>query len=297
MSVAPGAIVDPPESSTPQASLLNSAVVIDDDTTSRWEGGFQFQPENCIEAKAWDPCTPHDEDRSKSEYDGNQEIVEFAPYIIEVPYTCSSYGFESIDYAGRAMRALDAGLTKAIEREFWMGEKISTNQSLVGSTPVDNDHILNPGGAVTPPPVTPTQALILLTQALADCGNGSRGMIHATPALVEEWYRLYLIVEADDGTLVTGARRDVIVAGAGYTGYGPTGYGVPLEDEEWAYATGMVEVRIGEKEVLPSDISEAFDRATNTVTYRGEVPAAAYHDGCCSYAVLVDMTGYTVTSA
>jgi hypothetical protein len=391
--------------------LIESAVVIDEPAGSRWESGFTFQPENCIEAEAWNPCgeclegindlfvcatggtfeftiggdstgplafditdvdletalqalldtaygagevvatvtggpgdvdatvpytvtlggpqliaaceieelpafytelaaadidltggncpdslssvevqSPGYDKAQKKDYDGEQEPIVYQPFIIEVPYTCSSFGFQAADYEKRAMRQLEATKHKALEHEFWTGTRTPENPSLVNSTPNDDDHVLNPGGAAAPVAVTPGVALMVLSQALANCGSGGRGMIHATPGLVERWVNL-TGVQCDADLIWTCARGDIIVDGSGYPGTGPEGQPAPGPNQVWAYATGMVNIRMGEPEVFPKEFSEALDRRTNTVTYRGEVVASAVHDLCCTFAVLVDLCG------
>jgi hypothetical protein len=399
MPVAPEAVVSPPGVTPPPYSLIDSAVIVDEPEGVRWEGGFVFQPENCIESAVFPPCATTNEvdelcilsstsggtftftfgpdttpplaynisaadlqfaieslpsvgfgnvlvtddtasapgcltrfriewisvlgetdvsasvsadgtllvgtpgglvftpavqaageDLMKSEYFDPTEDIFYEPFIVEVPFRCSSFGFQATEYERRAMRQLDAGKSKAIEFEFWTGQKISTNISLQRSTPNDDAHILNPGGAAAPMAVSPAIALVLLAQALANCGTGARGMIHATPGLVQRWTDLTSVTE-EDHRLVTSGRRDIIVAGTGYPGTGPMGQPPPGPNEVWAYATGMVNLRLGDPEIIPGSFKEALDRRTNTVEYRGEMTAAAVHDGCCSFAVLVDICG------
>jgi hypothetical protein len=366
-------------------------VVIDEPAGSRWESGFAFQPENCIEAETWNACgTPGEIDSielacdggtwditfdgsttapipcgasagsiqsalealpninpgdvvvsadsqfiyltwggaytgldvsalvsvsdislsnmagpvvlnlvaplyaagekvQKKEYDGAQGEVDYCPFIIEVPYTCSTFGFQAADYEKRARRQLEATMHKSLEYEFWTGSINPQNLSLI-KTPNDDAHVLNPGGAAAPIAVNPAVALMMLAQALSNCGSGGRGMIHATPAVVERWVGL-ATVQCTDKLITTCARGDIIVDGSGYPGTGPIGQPPPGPNEVWVYATGMVNIRMGEPEVYPKEFSEAIDRKTNTVTYRGEIVASAVHDLCCSFAVLVDLCG------
>lgn len=287
MGVSPEDLIDPPKHKTPGATLVGSSEFASSDD-DRWEGGISFQPEGCVEASAWDPCSV-DIDRVKAGYSGNQVQVDFNPYVLIVAYTCSTFGFQAADYEGRVMRSLDRSFHKALEREFWLGEKVATNQALVRITN-DDDHILNPGGANAPTAVTPAEALVLLTAGLANCNSGSVGMIHASPRLAEIWFQQTLIHRNDDGSLVTGVRGDIIVSGAGYTGDAPEDQDASAGYIEWAYATGLVDVKLGDPIMTPSNIAEAMDRSINEVTFFGERTAAAYHDGCCHLAVKVDTT-------
>lgn len=147
------AIVAPPVATPPLHSLLVTAdqPTIEND---RWTLGFQFQPENCIEAEVWDPqCTAGGEEGVdfKSDAPPNRDTVYYDPYIVETAFTCRTLGFGSIDYAGRAQRQLQAATPKAIEREFWAGTLKPWNFNLVHNTlnaPAGQyGGILNAGGA------------------------------------------------------------------------------------------------------------------------------------------------------
>jgi len=392
MGVAPEAIVAPPPTAPPAHNLLASAIPVKEPDGSRWEAGFQFRPENCAEAEAYNPCGFTDEQWEiivdagsgswEIDFDGNitapivynasaydvQVALEALPNIdlgdvvvvggpgnvggttpyyltftgqyagVDVPdpaalsidlaggagisqtevqaagepvvkqvsvnpddvlycppqhvlpYQCSSYGFPAADYEGRARRQIEVAKIKSIEAEFWTGSKVPHNPSLRRSTPNDDGHILNPGGAAAPTAVSPSIALMLLSQALANCATGGLGTIHATPATVERWVST-LNTKSDDGRLSTLGRGDIVVSGSGYPGTGPLGQPPPGPNEVWAYATGLVNIREGDTEVFPDTFAEAMDRATNTVTYYGEVTAAVTWDLCCTFAVLIDLCG------
>lgn len=227
----------------------------------------------------------------KKDYDGEQGPIRYTPFVVEVPYTCSSWGFQVNNYEDKARRQLDAGLGKAIEHEFWTGEINPANPNLTYWTPNDDTHIVNPGGAAAPTPVSVTLGLALLSGALANCANGSRGMIHATPIVVSVMAELYLIDDDDtneNAYLSTRSRDDIVVSGSGYTGTGPFGQPDPTGSQAWMFATGMTDIRLGEPMIYPDEFAHAFDRATNTVTFRAEQTAAVSPDACCMFAVLVD---------
>ena len=408
MGISPEAIVRPPATERARHGLLESVNIVAE-PDSRWEGGFVFQPENCIMSEVWIPCgadsvfiisltidadagtwswdntgnpdgsvsdpiafdatadevgaaleqsgwppsqyevlggpggidpvsgelSPYviilnlnntdspilgpvstDIDLSggagiiivpiqvpgtpelsppdvKKDYDGEQAPLQYQPFVVEVPYTCSTWGFQENDYTGKALRQLDAGTGKAIEREFWTGELNLANINLRWWTPAAN--IVNPGGWAAPVAVNVALGLALLEQALATCATGSRGVIHAPSVVVERMGQWYLIdddpgCEDEDCRLLTRSRGDIVVSGAGYDPLiGPFAAVPPIAaTEAWVYATGMVDVRFGEPMLYPDTMAEALDRATNTVTYRGERTASVNPDGCCMFAVLVD---------
>jgi len=234
------------------------------------------------------PLVAFDAKIPKKDDDGSQFHVDYSPYQIVVPFQCSTFGMMGMDYQAIAMDRLDSVQYKALEYELWNGNADPTNPSLVRTTPNDDLHILNPGGAAAPTPVAPALALSSWLRRWPNCSAGGRGMIHATPALVERWVNLYDALS--DGTrLVTIGRGDVIVNGAGYSGNGPLGQPSPPDGTVWAYATGPVDIRMGDKEMYPKDIAGALDRSTNTVVYRAERTASAVFDPCCTFAILVDV--------
>lgn len=241
----------------------------------------------------------------KSPFTDPTDLVQVDPFTVEVPFECSSFGWEAVDYEERALENLHLGKSKAVEFEWWTGSQIPTNPSLVRDTPNDDGHVLNPGGAAAPIAVSPGVALILFAQALANCGTGQRGMIHATPALAERWLNLTAVNSIpvsglladladygdEDRIIVTPGRGDIIINGSGYPGTGPLGQPPPGPNEVWAFATGIVNVRLSDTTLIPDNFNEALDRATNTVNFKGECEAMAYDDGCCRFAVLIDICG------
>lgn len=294
MGIAPEKIVSLPAAEDPNHTLLSAALNPGGDgRPDGWQMGLTAKAEFCGEASAWDPCGSGD-GRAKSTPGANPETFDYHPFVLEVPIQCSSAGWEAADYEGKALRFIQAATAKALEREFWTGEKVPSNMSLQGGTPNDDDHVLNPGGWVAPEAVSPAAALILLSSALANCGVGAKGMIHAPSSVAEVWYQSYSLDNDGDGNLVTGARGDTVVVGSGYTGQGPYGQPDPLPGQVWVFATGPVAVLLDDAEVFPKSLAEALDRQTNTVVFRGERTAAAFHNGCCSFAVLVDTTASNI---
>jgi len=88
--------------------------------------------------------------------------------------------------------------------------------------------------------------------------------------------------------MVTVNRGDHIISGTGYPGTGPGG-AAPAAGSAWAYATGPIQVRVGDTQVFPETLPEAMDRIHNKIEYRAERFAAANFDPCCHFAVLVDI--------
>ena len=141
--------------------------------------------------------------------------------------------------------------------------------------------VVTPGATATP-----QVALRCLEAALADCACGARGMIHAPRQLVSAWSQDGL-VRHEGGTILT-INDTIVVSGAGYDGSSPDGEPA-TSGSVWAYATGIVTVRLSPVVVTPSTIEQALDRSVNTIEYRAERMAAAYWDSCCLFAAETDL--------
>ena len=116
--------------------------------------------------------------------------------------------------------------------------------------------------------VTPLRALELLETEIRR--NGS-GIIHAAPATATAWAAETLIT-ASRGVLRTTLGTPVAV-GAGYIGIRPDGEAALNPGEEWAFASGPIEIyRDNEIMAIPGNYAEAIDRSLNDVLFYAERP-------------------------
>lgn len=247
-----------------------------------WQFGFQVCPENCDEVRTWDPACRPGGPTQKPMPAANRPCYEVDPFQLIATFECGSHGWTSQDYPGRARRLLEAGLSKALEYELWTGAQKPGNFHLTGPTST----VLNGGNSVSA-----LTALRWLGQALAGCGTGARGMIHAPTFLVDTWIDQTPMVKEDGTRLVTVNRGDIIISGSGYDGSGPGGIPAP-PGKTWAYATGLVQKKLDDVEIIPGTLGEALNRATNTITFRAERLAVAWGDPCCHFAILVDLPDF-----
>mgnify|MGYP001816812888 FL=1 len=257
-----------------------------DQIMRRWEiGGYSITPENCVESATWDPdcaqwpvgienkpaLSVTDEADRPNTYDGR-------PFAIDTVFECDAVGFQVIDWRGRVERQLAAGTPKAMEYEFATGALVPENPNLVtGST------VLGGGAAFSP-----REAFALLSQYLSNTAHGGIGMMHAPTLVVDEWLQDFgtRAIKEQGDRLRSVSRGDIIVSGAGYTGYGPGGI-VPTTGQAWVYATSPVQYRLGQIMVFPDRIGDALDRAKNNIEYRAIRQAAVGFDPCRHAAVLV----------
>lgn len=286
MPVGPATVVNGPALQPAPHSLVASVPDITP-SDNRWEMGFAWTPELCASMSAWDSCdggsfaVSGSADMAKSDA-VSLDMVEYRPFTLELAVTCSSTGYDTLDFPGRARRAAEAATSPALEAEFWSGSLNQTNPHLAsnGGLAPTTATVLN-GGTAT----EPACAIGFLNEALGDCGVGGRGVIHMPQRAAAV---MSLLLTEEGQRLVTKVRRSVVVAGSGYPGTSRTG-GSPSAGQQWVYATGPVGVMLGPVEVLSDNISEVLARRTNTLEYRAERTAAAIFDPCCLFAILVDI--------
>lgn len=260
--------------------------------------GMEFVPETCLSVRNWDPICNSSTGTPAGDFEDASvppDAVLVRPFQLYLPVTCDAQSSVARDLPGVAQRGLEAGTSKGMEQVFWSGIANSGNFSLVGSTPnVQGDAftgvsgVLNASATTAPVGLSPDRAIATLTQFLGACGLGSRGMIQAPPFVVQLWGGLGHL-DKDGERLVTESRGDIVVPGAGYPGTGPTGNpaAVPTSTAMWAYATGMVEYRLGDIDLVSDQIAEVLERKQNVVTWTAERMVAVTNDGCCTAGVLI----------
>lgn len=227
---------------------------------NRWELGYQYRPE-----------TPpgHAQVRSNGHnYSQGTDLggtntastrVHVVPVTLTVELSDTSFTEKVLNLPDRATRALEASTSRLLAHEFWTGE-------IAQADGLPNPYLQGLATDVTSKytgPVDPETAVAALVQELSNAGMGD-AMIHVAP---------YVGVKTQAAWRNEWTLQDhgfVVVADHGYPGTGPAGSGGPY----WAYATEIVNVRLGPIEVVPMDVRETIDKTTNTVTYRAQRMAA-----------------------
>ena len=124
---------------------------------------------------------------------------------------------------------------------------------------------------------------IALDDALGDCLKGARGMLHVTPRLLAQQVAAFAVQKA--GNLWVTPMGNIVVADAGYPGTAPSGQETSAGNE-WAFATGMVDIRLGE--VFVTAPADGFHHRSNTNELRASRLAAVAVDPCCLLAIQVN---------
>lgn len=272
IAVGPALAIDGPLPVAPEYSLLNTPGVVVANPGDRWINGVNVYGYPSDTPETWEPCSTGTF-RTKSE-GGEQPQARFDAYTIYLPITCSAgYMGSWEDFARRAEVALEATQSFAVEQALSQGVTLSINPFL-GDSNVD---------VVAGGPFTPEVGLRHLEDAIGLTGR--QGMIHATPAIVAAWE--FEALETRPGLRTPNGTP--VVSGGGYIGADANG-SAAAAGQGWAFATGPVEVRLSEMQLVGDDINGALDTSLNDVTFRAEKFALATWDTALQAAVLIDWT-------
>lgn len=275
--VGPLLAVDGPAPVAPPHSLVNTPGVVVDRDRGRWMNGANIfgYPEDA--PSLWAPCS-EGTFALKAE-GGDMPAARFDPFAVYTPITCSAMGMGSArEFAGRAEIVLEATLSMGIEEGLAQG----IPGQVLDVNPYFGDAslaILNGGTAVSP-----RVGLSFLENAIG--ATGRQGVVHLTPAVASA-LQANLLISSRDPVLITASGNRVVI-GDGYIGTDPVLGATPGVGEDWIFATGPVEVRIGP--LVFNDLAETLERSTNDVTFRAERHVLATWDTAAQAGVLVDWT-------
>jgi hypothetical protein len=251
-----------------------------------WTRGITYLPENQSTAVA----------RALNDYTTVQDVfepsnearVEADPFLIITKFTCAPFGWQSLDWKGRAVRHNALATPAAIGKEFWTG---TVAQAAGAPTP----YLTKEGLAtdLTPTPGTPVsviEALGILQDYLRQ-GVGAQGMIHLIPRATPSLLNVRRV-----GKFMMDEFDNYVVPDVGYTGSGPIDNeyaDITGHNYSWMFASDLVTARQepGDARVFPDTMAEAIDWGQNsnpnTVTFYAERVAMAYFDCFRCAAVLV----------
>ena len=273
IAVGPALAIDGPPPLPPPYSLLKTPGVLVTNPGERWVNGVNVYGYPSDTPETWEPCSTGTF-RTKSE-GGDQPQAKFDAFTIYLPITCSAgYMGDWGDFAGRAELALEATQSFAVEQAISQGVTLSINPFFGDS------NVTLPGGSGA---LTPEIGLRWLEDAIG--ATGRQGMIHATPATVAAWE--FEALETD-GAIKT-PNGTTVVSGGGYIGADADG-AAAAAGQAWAFATGPVEVRLTDMQLVGDDINGTLDTTLNDVTFRAEKFALATWDTALQAAVLIDWT-------
>lgn len=277
--VGPLLAIDGPAPVAPPHSLVNTPGIVVSRDGGYWMNGVNVfgYPEET--PSLWSPCT--DGTFSVKDEGGPMPNERFDPFAVYTPITCSTMGIGSArEFASRAEVVLEATLSMGVEQGLAQGLPDQT----LNVNPYFGDANLD---ILTAGAVSPSVGLSWLENAIG--ATGRAGVVHLTPAVASAVANLLCFEEQPDGSKwVYTASGNRVVIGDGYIGTDPDNGTSPGTGEDWIFATGPVEVRIGP--LVFNDLAETLERTTNDVTFRAERHVLATWDVALQAGVRVDWT-------
>lgn len=276
--VGPLLAIDGPAPLAPPYSLINTPDVVASRDGGRWMNGVNIfgYPEDA--PSLWAPCS--DGTFAVKAEGGEMPVARFDPFAVYTPITCSTMGMGSAsEFAGRAEIVLEATLSMGVEEGLAKG---IPGQDPLAENPFFGDTNLTILGGT----VTPTVGLSFLENAIGTTGR--QGIVHLTPAVASAVADILCFEEEAGIRHVYTASGNRVVIGSGYIGTDPDSGASPAAGQDWIFATGPVEVRVGP--LVFNDLAETLERSTNDVTFRAERHVLATWDTALQSGVLVDWT-------
>lgn len=274
MVYGPPFAIDGPVPVAPPFRLLDTATILPF-SDPHWQNGVQVYPFPYDIPDATTPCL-EGTFRDKGAGDG-WDLPIFGPFTIYLPESCSSMSITSQEeFKARAELVLGATESFPAERQLAAGSFVPTNP-YIGDA---NVTILGAGAESS------QEALAFLEDAIG--ATGRQGLIHAPPSIITAWARDFLVFR--DGQRLVTPNGTPVVSGDGYIDTKPDGTPALGATEQYAYATGPVQIIRSEVFMTPETVREALDRETNLITYRAERTLVANWDTALQAAVLIDRT-------
>lgn len=271
---------------SPRRFDLLSTVERIEPESDRWLGGAWTEGQTGGPAFTHDPCsTGTDRVKNPSLQAETQTSSAFTVYLPGF-CTAASIGPDPRVWTEKLHRAFEIYESAAVER------MLVTGDGHVGLGPyLCDDNLERPRGSIAQDAI---QAFGLLEEAVARHGGG---LIHAAPRTFSAWKANNLI--EDKGGYIGSDLDTPVVCGYGYVGAIPNAGPAPNSHQEWAFASGPIEVyRDSAITTVPGDYDEALDRAFNDVVFIAERPYLLNwmarqdpaDDGHIQAGVLIDFT-------
>lgn len=250
----------------------------------RWLNSVEVYPYPPDVPEGWDTCAPSST-RGEKSFGTPLAPPDFRALTLSVPITCTAQQVpDEAAFRARAVAVLTAT------------ESFGVARSLMSGVDVDGGRYLADSGATFPNGATataPNHGVQVLEEAIAETGR--LGLIHCSPMLATALLGAGFAIGDKTGAIRT-INGNVVIPDNGYVGVSDPDAGVsPGPTEEWAYATGPVDIRHSEVFTTPDTRAQALDRGlgattgrTNTFTYRAERYSVAVWDGSLQAAVLID---------
>lgn len=235
--------VDGPPARATGPNLVNSAIQPADG--ARWQNGFAWRPETCINEQGFMPCDPVG--LPTDEVDNPVQYYEPPAFRVWDECTTLSTGPTGLDEA-RLRRQAEAVTSYEVAHELWTGELSSGSPATVGGVAHVNAFLADGGGTTVTVDGDTANRLRQLEQAAKQAAKGQQVVLHLPIGYLPAMDELRLVGD----TLYT-PLGSIVVADAGYPGTGP--------------------VAAGTSEVQTVTLSDATG-GTFTLTFNGQTTTA-----------------------
>lgn len=234
----------------PRAFTLLDAANVINDPEARWTSGAAGVGYPPGPAYLFDPC-------STGTYRAKEEGGEIAgasasAFTVYLPITCTARS------VGSALREFRESLDQAfaVHEPTAVELMLATGGGIADQYLGDANLEVLGGGAVSP-----LEGLALLEGAIP-YGNG---IIHAAPETASAWAAQgYIAARGSQMFTKLGTR---VAVGLGYAGVQPDGEAAPGTGEQWAFATGPIDIyRDQAARIEGGSAAEALDRTNNDFT-------------------------------
>ena len=288
-------VISGPLPKPPDYTLLDAVPPIqppaDGEAPERWGNGVEVWPYPVDLPSTWLACVA--EASGGKATATAKPLPRFAAFTIIMVDQCNPYLAKEPEFRQRLMQAYAAVESYPVEREFMTGTLLPDNPSLFRQIK-DDGTLGTPDVSVYPAGDTaqhPVPGLAYLENAIA--ATGKQGIIHCSPAVVTAWFGHLLV--ADKNSVLVTHNGTTVIPGYGYQDAGdPDGHTGSGSTAEWAFATGLLEIRRGDPYMVPGDndeysaIAEATDRTNNLTTFRYEREYLVDWDTTFQAGVLID---------
>lgn len=263
----------------PSAANLLATVAQPTGEDIHWQEGFAWRSELCPQFQVVNPCAENDTYTGTDSLDG---LVYYEPQGYRVRDYCTTLSV-AFDLE-RVVRRAQAVASFAVAHELWTGAATQANpyDTPTGGTGVSNAYLASPAAEVITSTSDPMEALGLLEERARQAMGGQQATLHIPARIATQLGAQIRRV----GNMLMTQTDAIIVADPGYPGTGPGGTD-PTDPATWCYATGPVQVRLGEINTITSPISATINRQTNRREVWAERMFAASFDPCCLFAIQI----------
>lgn len=294
--------IDGPLPIPPEQGLLATAaapaagVQIVPEANDRWMNGAEVYPYPTSSGAHFDVCAVGSDPATK-DFGDQVPLPRFGAFVVYLSETCTSYKVWDQDaFKARAVAALTAVESSLVSKQLKYGAAIKANPYLA-----DGNGTFPNGDTVT----SPLNGLELLEREIAK--HGRQGVVHVTPMLATRLMGNGFALSDKSGAIRT-INGVVVIPDFGYEAnvtpaqpVGTIAHTAPSGAQEWAFATGPVDIRRSEVFTLPDRVEQAVDRGTggatnglpNSITYRAERYYLVDWDTAVQASVLIDRCSST----